>query len=69
MRCITYNRAAGIRQVACGEARYRAKKKPLERLEGFLPESQGQNLDLTVFYMPHPFDSGVFPEPSTSYNP
>jgi len=30
-----------------------AKRKPLQRFEGLLPESQGQNLVLTVLYVPH----------------
>ena len=32
--------------------RFRAKREQLERFEGLSPESQGQNLSLTVSYVP-----------------
>ena len=38
--------------------RFRAKRKPLERFSGLLPESEGQNLALTVLCVP---DSLRFP--------
>ena len=37
--------------------RFRAKTKQLETVEGLLPESQGQNLALTVLYVPYSLDS------------
>ena len=39
--------------------RFRAKKTQLGRVEGFSPESQGQNLALTVMYVPCSLESGV----------
>ena len=40
--------------------RLQAKKEHLERLEGFLPESQGQNLALTVLYVLDSLGCGIF---------
>ena len=34
-----------------GVGRFRAKREPLERVQGRLPESHGQNLALTVLYV------------------
>ena len=39
--------------------RFRARRGQLETLEGLLPDSQGQNLALTVLYMPYSLDSGT----------
>jgi len=36
----------------------RAKRGQLEKFDGLLPESQGQNLALTVLYVPNLLDSG-----------
>ena len=38
-------------------SRYQAKMEQLKRFEGLLPESQGQNLALTVLDVPSPLDS------------
>ena len=44
-------------------ARFRAKREQLERFyEGLVPESQGQNLALTVLYVPCSLDSGLADE-------
>jgi len=37
--------------------RFRAKRGPLERVEGLLREIQGHNLVLTVSYVPYSLDS------------
>ena len=39
-------------------ARFRAKSKQPKICQRLLPERQGQNLALTVLYVPHSFDSG-----------
>jgi len=39
-------------------APFQAKREQLKKLYGLLPESQGQNLALTVLYVPHSLDSG-----------
>ena len=39
--------------------RFRAERKQLEMLEGFLPEAQGLILALTVLYVPYSLDSSV----------
>ena len=36
------------------QLRLRAKKEPRNRFSGRLPENQGQNPALTVFYVPYP---------------
>ena len=38
--------------------RFRAKRTQLQRVEGFLPASQSQNLALTVLHVPYSRDSG-----------
>ena len=38
--------------------RSRARREQLKRFLGLLPESQGQNLAVTVLYVPHSLDSG-----------
>ena len=42
--------------------RFRAKREHRKRVHGFLPESQGQNLVLTVLYVPYSLDSDTFEE-------
>ena len=37
---------------------FRARREELKRFKGLLPESQGQNLALTVLYVPYLLDSG-----------
>ena len=44
--------------------RFRAKREQLLRVEGLLPEGQGQILALTVLYVPSSLDSG----PSVTLN-
>ena len=39
--------------------RFRAKREQLEILEGISPESRGQDLALTVLYVPSSLDSGT----------
>ena len=39
------------------QVRARAKREPLDRFEGLLPESQGRNLALTVLHVPCLLDS------------
>jgi hypothetical protein len=48
--------ADGMGRAAC-VSRFRTRE-PLERPYRFLPESQGQNLALTVIYVPYSLDSG-----------
>jgi len=46
---------------SCGAVlgyRFRAKREQLTRVEGLLPESQGQNLALTVLHVPCSLDIG-----------
>ena len=38
-----------------------AKRDPLKIFSGLLPESQGQNLALTVYYVPYSLESGTHP--------
>ena len=38
--------------------RFQAKRKRLEKFQGLLPERQGQNLAMTVLYVPHSLDNG-----------
>jgi len=40
-------------------SRVRAKREHLGRLKGLSPESQGQNMALTVLFVPNSLDSGV----------
>ena len=44
------------------KVRFRAKREQLERVHGLLPESQGQNLALTVLYVLWSRDSGLTDE-------
>ena len=37
----------------------RARRKKVERVEGLLPGGQGQNLALTVLYVPYSLDTGL----------
>ena len=39
-------------------SRFRAKREQLKRVQGLLPERSGQNLALTVLYVPYSLDSG-----------
>ena len=39
--------------------RFRAKREHLQGVEGLLPESQGQNLAVTVLDVPRSLDSGA----------
>ena len=41
-----------------GRFRFRAKREQLKTFEGLAPESQRQNLTLTLFYAPYLLDSG-----------
>ena len=41
------------------DGRVRAKREHLQIFHGFLPESQGQNLALTVLYVPYSLDRGI----------
>ena len=40
--------------------RFRAKRKPLKGFEGLLRKGQGQDLALTVLYVPYSLDSGAW---------
>jgi hypothetical protein len=46
--------------------RFRAKREQLKRFEGLLPESQGQNMVLTVLYVPGLLDSCEWVEPASA---
>ena len=46
---------AGGRQACCVQA----KRKHIQRFQGILPESQDQNLAVTVLYAPSSLDSGL----------
>jgi len=39
--------------------RFRAKRELLDRFSGLLPESQGQNLPVTVLYVPYSLDRRI----------
>jgi len=41
-----------------GRVRFRAKSEQLQRFKGLLPEGHGQNLALTVLYVPYSLESG-----------
>ena len=40
-------------------SQFGAKRKHLKTFQGFLPESQGQNLALTVLFVPNSLESGL----------
>jgi len=48
--------------------RFREKREHLKTYQGLLPESQRQNLALTVLYVSHPLDSGPAPWVHTSHS-
>ena len=55
-----------IRRLA---ARFRAKREQLEWVKGLYPESQGQNLALTVLHVLYSLDTAAFrfPPPPRNY--
>ena len=55
---ITISLTCTIRTLGFGVGRFQAQRKRLETLSGLLSGSQGQNLALSVLYVPHSLDSG-----------
>jgi len=49
---------AAVRSLHPAPDRFRSNREHLNIFEGLSPESQGQNLTLTVLYFPYSFDSG-----------
>ena len=49
-----------------GELCFRAKRQHLKMFQCLFPQSQGQNLALTVLYVPHSLDSGSRAKPTAS---
>ena len=53
-------------RIATLQVRFQAKRAHHARFQGIRPESQGQNLALTVLYMPYSLDSPQPPGDETS---
>ena len=54
--------APSLRQAILAQVRFRPKREQLTTFSGLLPPSQGQNLTLTVLYVPYSLNrSYLFP--------